>query len=420
MIHNASKKKRIVIIQYGWTVQSYTRDIVIDLSDDGYIVTFFVDTNSLHGGLVDVSTFKRPGVEVVELNGPMHSQGRLLKRAVTRLRREALARLGSVLWFIDFADYAKITSWFSAQRPEVTALIGIEKQGFIFAGAVGSRYNIPYIYHSLELFFRDRNYGWHYQARLKHERQYHKHAAATIVQDNLRADALFAHNGIRDQKRILMPVGLPSVPPMCSTRYWHARFGLSDRQKVLLYFGDLTCSIRPHDKLLEAWSLCPPEYALVFHGNGDATRLLALCAEHRLLNVFVSTTLVPEKQIRDLIVSSDIGLCLYDNGCINERLTAFSSQKIALFLRDGIPVISNDNESYRKLFEEFMCGRSLASYQDIPAAVDVILKNHRAFTQEAKRAFETIYCNDVSFPKLHQFLASLDKENVCESSFSLR
>jgi glycosyltransferase involved in cell wall biosynthesis len=197
-----------------------------------------------------------------------------------------------------------------------------------FSGSIGNRIGIPYIYYSLELIFRDENPYRYYQQKLKQERRYHRGAIATIVQDEFRAKALYAHNTVDSQPQIFVPIGMPTLLKMSSTHHWHRKYGLPGTSRIFLYFGNLNNEWRGLDKLVNAWAQCPHDFVLILHGNGDATEIKAYCEKHRLPHVTVSTDLVPEAMVRELICSADVGLCIYKNNptakppALLERLTA--------------------------------------------------------------------------------------------------
>ena len=76
----------------------------------------------------------------------------------------------------------------------------------------------------------------------------------------------------------------------------------------------------------------------------------------------ISTDFVAEDKIDLLIRSSDIGLCWYSSHDDNNKHTAFSSEKIALFLRNGIPILTNFSETYAELYTKFNCGAGEIHY----------------------------------------------------------
>ena len=248
---------RIAVFLYGYTVHSHSRDLILYLANEGYFVTVFVDKKSLRSGLIEVATLDRPNIELIELHGNNPWPARFLPRLAARLFGELQIRLGGIGFLFDRRDLYSVKRWLRANSSETLALIGVEKLGLIMAGWAGRYASIPFVYHSLELFLSGPADHWLARARLTQEADFHRHAAATIIQDELRASVLFNHNEVVDQPLILMPVGAPNVPPRGRNRLWHRMFSLPEDHKVFLYFGDLTSSWRALDKLVHSWRRLP-------------------------------------------------------------------------------------------------------------------------------------------------------------------
>ncbi|MGC8603008.1 MAG: glycosyltransferase [Desulfomonilaceae bacterium] len=117
-------------------------------------------------------------------------------------------------------------------------------------------------------------------------------------------------------------------------------------------------------------------------------------------NVLLSTSFVEEARIQELISSCHIGLALYDNSVKNDRYTAFSSEKIALYLRSGVPIITFDNECYQSLFSEFKCGVPLKSIKGLSSAVQEIMSNYAAYQEQCLQAYEKYYNLEVTIPRI--------------------
>jgi hypothetical protein len=101
-------------------------------------------------------------------------------------------------------------------RYNYKCFIGIEKKGLIWAGLLNReyKYHIPYLYYSLELYIEDHpiRFTDKFFPRLrKLEKRFHREAAATIIQDSMRAKVLFESNHIEKQPVILVPVSLRGV-----------------------------------------------------------------------------------------------------------------------------------------------------------------------------------------------------------------
>ncbi|MBT3069772.1 hypothetical protein KKP04_02680 [Rhodomicrobium sp. Az07] len=325
MLEVPTTPKRVVVIQYRWCIQSYTRDLIYYLSDHGYLVTLFIDKASLEHGVINSEKLRNSNVDIIELCDQSSQNVTLWDRLKSRAKREVLARLSNPLSLLDGSDFEFVSLWMQTHRDETIAIIGIEKLGLIFAGAIADKYSVPYIYYSLELYFRELSDASIFQQQVAFECMYHKGAIATLIQDEFRGEALFKHNIVSSQPKIFIPIGVPTLPKAESSSYWHRKFDLPEDSRIFLYFGTLALRPRCLDALIDAWAGCPAAYVLVLHGVGDPAEIREFCEQRRLRNVFVSADVVPEEQIRELVASADVGICIYKNTTVNERLTAFSS-----------------------------------------------------------------------------------------------
>ncbi len=397
----------MAVFQYGWRLQSYSRDLVIGLAKNGYRVDFFIDRRSVDTGFIDMSTLLHPQVAVHTLPGKRPRSRLMPIRVVSRIWRRLQFMFGSIYWLIPRRDVEITKQRIASDRKTYSAIIGIEKNGLVFAGVVAKSFKIPVIYYSLELYFSDFSTDYYFQGLLDIEKYYHDKSVATIVQDSLRADALYHNNGIGNQPRIYFPVSALSTKRCSKTSYWHDRLGLSAEKRVILYFGMLDIPSRELSEIVTLWTAFDRDLVLVLHGFGNPSNLKTIVEELNAPNVYISTDLVTEDEVPKLIAAADVGVCIYGNKTINNRLTAFSSLKIAQFLREGVPIVSSDNESYERLYSEFMCGESISSFGDLSSALRKILAHHDEYVKESRLAFDEIYSFEKNFQSLVQSIGSL-------------
>lgn len=390
--------KCIAVIQYKFPLQSYTRDLVLAFAHHGYTVEFFIDHKSMHSGFIDLSTLVHPRIHVNILRGNIScNRTSFGHRIDKRLLREWRFIIKSPYWAVSRDDRNTILRSLSINVSETIAIIGIEKSGLLLAGEVGPRLGTPVIYYSLELFFRDTDAI----RLLRHsrilEKKYHRRSSATIIQDPLRGAELCKRHQLSNPKVIYFPISVTNTSRVAASTYWHDKFGLRPEQRVILYFGNLGPRSRNLTQLIQGWQFCSPENVLVLHGEGDVEAIEELCHNTRNANAFVSTSLVAERMIPVLIASADIGLCLYENADINERLTAFSSQKVALYLREGVPLLSSANESYDKLYSLFRCGEPVEDPQDLVGPLAMIFNHYERYSSAARNAFDTLFSFEHNF-----------------------
>jgi glycosyltransferase involved in cell wall biosynthesis len=273
-------------------------------------------------------------------------------------------------------------------------LIGVECEGFIWAGAMAERYPVPYVHFSLELYTRDApNVPGRRFRRLKRlERHYHRRCHATIIQDRERSAALFDDVGRVSPTVHYVPVSLLGPSRTEKSDYLHRLLGLPAGTKVVLYFGALHALPYPEDLVGAARDL-PDDWILVVHGPayGDRALLDRLHRANAGGRARINTELVHGRAVDDLIASADIGLVPYVDRTENERLTGRSSEKAARYAQAGVPMIAFDRSSFREVFESYRCGRCLSTFRELPASVIEIQEDYARYRAEAFRAYDEVY-----------------------------
>jgi glycosyltransferase involved in cell wall biosynthesis len=390
---------RVGVFQYEWPLQSHTVDFVVALAAETDVDLFLYDCPTR---LVDLSRLDSPRIRVIEL-GPRARRGSPIAIAVTLLERL------SVIPTISLAARA-------ARRRmrglRYTSLVGVEKKGLIWAGLAAR--GIPLTYFSLELYDEEHPYfddqpG--FAALRMAEKRFHRRAVATIVQDRDRGAHLLRANGIETQPLIFLPVSVRGEPILERGTYLRDKFGIAADRPVILYLGlmdenrhclDVARMARQHGE----------RFAFVFHGYGEAEFL------DRMRNeggdaLILSTDMVSEHELPHVVASADVGLALYRTDCANDRLTAFSSEKVALYCRAGVPFVAFDSESYRALIAAVKCAELTPDPAGIPEAVERILSDYEVYRSGARAAFSRYYRYDANIAKaLAQWSAVLTERNA--------
>jgi hypothetical protein len=226
-------------------------------------------------------------------------------------------------------------------------LIGVEKNGLIWAGTVAEKLDVPLVYYSLELCTDDferltRPRSIKFKRLRQAERAHHRRAAATIVQDPERAQILLDDNGVsRSQTSVFyLPVSVRGRPYDRRSRFFHETFGLPGEAKIILCFG-LIAEERYAFELAEIAQLFPDDWFMVMHGVAyESWTKDKIKAIDRRGRVILSLQMVPNNRLPEVVASADIGLALYTPQPLNDRLTAFSSEKMALYMQCGVPFVS--------------------------------------------------------------------------------
>jgi hypothetical protein len=144
-------------------------------------------------------------------------------------------------------------------------------------------------------------------------------------------------------------------------------------------------------------------YIIVIHG-----RLLEdiKCALPK--NIMVCDLILAEDELMEFIAMADIGLALYEGLSDNERLTAFSSHKLAIYSRCGIPYIAYANESFELLESGVVWGVSIFNYSDILEGINKILDDYCQFQLAAHRAYISTYNVNKYLMNIKQYLSRVN------------
>ncbi len=425
--NDTREPRRIAIFQYEWPLQAHTLNLARKLAQNEYQVDLFL--KDCRTDLVELTSLSGDQVSVRDFSAQPTKSTRILRQVLTWIRGRGAApsRLADRVLRLVREVRKQVRGSASAGLPCVDAgavdqalaclgakpycwFIGVEKQGLIWAGRVAEVLKVPYLYYSLELYLDDCPgfVGDERFPRLRaEERWYHQRSSATIIQDRSRADALLAGNAVRSTSLLYLPVALDADLNPDKSSWVYAETGIPRDKKVLLYFG-MICANRRCQEIAQVAGQLPSDWTMVFHGHGPAKDIRELSPLGRHASVVLSLRSVPASEIRAVISSATIGLVLYDGGYVNDRLTAFSSEKIALYLQSGIPIIGFDMGNYRELTDRYACGVLIKEPSDLPSAVATILADYERYREAAFSAFRALYQYDNYFPAILAYLDARD------------
>ena len=387
--------KRIAIFQYDWPLQSYSRDLAIMFTQQGYQVDFlgynlnvgdFISETSMFQSDLDLIQFSTIETAYLEKNKIFYNVTNKLKFRNYKCRSNYLFNSNH----IKIDRKVLLDSYHFIKKNDYAFSIGIEKQGLIWAGLIGEKLNIPAIYYSLELYIEAHPMLQHLGHLRPAEAYFHQQTLATIIQDKSRQKALFEANSV-DSKAVYLPVSVPGPAVLEKSDFLHKTFHINPDKKIALFFGGMAPQ-RYCEEIIDAAQNLRDDIVVIFHGFEMTEGYISFLKDKDFNNkVIFSLDRIPEEKLTELLSSADIGFAIYSNDNVNDRYTAFSSQKIALFLKHGLPVIANTNESYSRLFCEFKCGRSITEKESITQAITTLCDNISIYRKEAFMAFDKYF-----------------------------
>lgn len=371
---------RICVVQIDWALQGYTRDLVNGLLSAGNEVFFVVNRRSLQN-YIDTKTINC-AVSIIEDGGPIRSQVqnyRVRLASVIRFQRRIVSNFTSTVCLQEFE-----------KNGGADLIIGIEKAGLDMASILGDKFNVPYVYYSLELYIEDHYALRRFEWQLYREREAHTKACATIIQDGFRWTVLSKANRPTSQDVFFLPVGLDKA----SVAMFEPHKGVLSRVvdvNKLLYFGNISRDRFSLD-LFNVVNMLPDGVCIHLHGPLTDKALASVFSQDVGPNKFIyTTTRLPESEVLDLIAGAKIGLAFYRSDNANDLLTAYSSQKIAIYFERGLPIVAFRSAAYEDLFSRFTCGVMIDSMDQLPGAVDKILSSYEEYSAGALLAFDRVY-----------------------------
>lgn len=371
---------RICVVQIDWALQGYTRDLVNGLLSAGNEVFFIVNRRSLQN-YIDTNTINCP-VSIIEDGGPIRSRVQSY-----RMKFASLIRFQGAI-VSNFTSNACLHEF--DERGGADLILGIEKAGLDMASILGERFNVPYVYYSLELYIEDHYALRRFEWQLHREREAHRKARATIIQDQFRWATLSIANRPVNQDVFFLPVGVDRASVAMFEPHRELPSRVAGVNK-LLYFGNISRDRFSLD-LFNVANMLPDGVCIHLHGPLTDKSLSSVFSKGVGSNKFVyTTTRLPESEVLDLISGAKVGLAFYRSDNANDLLTAYSSQKIAIYFERGLPIVAFRSAAYEDLFSRFTCGVMIDSMDQLPGAVDEILNSYEEYSAGALLAFDRVY-----------------------------
>jgi hypothetical protein len=421
---------RIAILNAHWSVHSSVGYLASQLASEGYAVDVYLYSSDekLSGDLLKESTmvkvyrcdppsrsYSEPFSDEKKTKyGSLQSGKRILpdnlQRRLGLIKRSILSKIRPAYEIIPESIVRRVVRM-SRQNPYF-AMIGVEKGGLAWAGLVASLTKSSLIYYSLELYTRNhpfvRRSGW--RRRLKTlEEKYHRNCKLTIVQDKHRGRVLLSDNNVTPPMDLAyLPVSLSGSKCEFESQWLQEELGLAADKVIILSYGMFNRQRRCVDLARVSQSF-PENWRLVFHGYGAPETMEEMKVVDAKNRVSFSLRLVPTDQRQQVVGSAQIGLAIYNDMPINDRLTGLSSEKIAMYFKCGLPLIAFRHESYEHI-ESDRSGILVDELDEIPNAIEEILKDFDRFVQRAYAAYSKYYCFENNMDPIFDSLRRIHAE----------
>jgi len=209
-----------------------------------------------------------------------------------------------------------------------------------------------------------------------------------ISQSAVRASLL----QIDKSRHIIIPV-TSKGQPLPRSNYLRELFNIDPGKCIMLIAGGLG-SDQLTSEIIDQVKYWPANWVLVLHsssGNYSSQMLSKSHARDIEARVFLTQRSFSIAKAEELIyASADVGLVLYKNLSFNYRNTAYSSGKMAAFMRSGVPVIVPPFQEFEELLKVHKLGE-VATVSQIPEKIFLVLSRYDSYRAAALLAYEDIY-----------------------------
>ena len=234
---------------------------------------------------------------------------------------------------------------------------------------------------------------------------YAKRANVILTTDRSRGLDLSKENRFNFHRKsfIYLPHSPSGLPKKSNSTFFQDMFNLNNETTIILHSGwihDVMCS----SDLAHSTLTWKSSIKLVLHERmkRDINEpYIEKIINHKSPQTLLSLNPVDYDQIDDLVLSSDIGLVIYDShkkwGSSWVSLGK-GSGKIAHYLRCSKPVICSNLKGFSEIIKKYDCGILFDDIEEIPFCIDKILDNYDYYSFNALNCYK----NEYEFSKYFQ------------------
>ena len=325
------------------------------LASKGYLVDIYMTENELCNNL---------GIATPDITS---ENIKIYKNIAQNSRQMITTSLGLKIYTTDLEFAAR----YSSPPRKYEWVIGFDPAGLIRAFLLGSAWNVPFIYHSLELCNPEDPYK-------DVERMFSQKALFTLIQDTARADIFAQTNGLdRGKIEIIYNSSLGDAS-FEKSDFLRETFKIQKDKKIVLATGTLlpiTCI----DQIITSVDSWPDNFVLVLHGwipdkNFELKVLKEI--ETQKDKIFLSMEILGVNEKHKVFQSADIGLAFYNPIDINLKFAAGSSGKIFDFMKAGVPIIGNNIPGMSDLLVGNDCGMVVNNASEIGSVLHSLMDQY--------------------------------------------
>jgi len=371
---------------------------MLDILSDNYEVDFFIQNasnskatvlNKKTINLIEIENRKKINLfntinqTLVYLIGNSINKKEKIKIVLIKIKKTFVSLIRAVLKKNNKIDY----------NNNYTCYICFDPHGYFLCKELFP--NARPFYYSLELYFKDNYFNLEYPEEVMNKERSEINTIKGLIIQSREREMLFREEyALSDQvPTLFLPVTYLQPSSAEKSFMFRGKYNINDGKKIALHLG----GIQEYHSCIElalAFSSIN-DWVLIFHGYyfGDyINKLRTALKRNKIKNVIISEDAFELIEDMDtILMSSDIGICWYNNVSPNLATSGKSSGKISAYLRFGLPVIVNKYNCTIEAIEQTGCGVCVDDFSEIKDAVLKIEKNYDRYSSNCRKEYDMVY-----------------------------
>ena len=294
----------------------------------------------------------------------------------------------------------------------------IDEYGLLWAEWINQKYHKKFklVYYCLELYWE------HFSLPEKKKWKYFKEyvlfekarevllkVSIIIIQDEPRWKVLCQYTGIdNDSDKILLPVSIKNYEKKLMGNL-HDRLGINAEKKIIFY-PTLIAPKRGCIELTQMVEHLEDRFVTVIHGFASIKGFADKLGENiSTSKIIISNTTFGYQELVDMHQDVWCVFLYYGENDNNDKYIANSSNKLAMSLQAGKPIITIGNRMLAELCEEYECGKALMKWseEEFAEVVHDIEENYDLYCKNARKCYKEKY--DIGLYKEAMYSALLER-----------
>ena len=220
-----------------------------------------------------------------------------------------------------------------------------------------------------------------------------KKALALVIQSDIRAKQFQRINDFY-KKTYILPVASIGAPIRNKDSFFQDKFHIPNDKYLVIYSGN----IMPWAKCIEmvdsvrSW---PENFCFILHTwkkEAFNTDYGLRVKEHaKCLPVYFSIDYLDIEELAKCLSSADVALMFYEPIDTNFIEILFSSNKLAEYLKAGLPVITYDFPELKKFINEHRIGKTISIIDELPKALLQIVEEYDHYKKNVIECYLNIF-----------------------------